>query len=184
MTRFACDRCGKCCRSFGAFITIERQLNSRDYYCRYGITKEIFPVKVEPGFEEHIAGIFDTGGRQETAPAAQQCCFLVKDPSGTGFACAVYSTRPAVCRNFRCYRMLIYHAESGRLSGKVIGQYQLRTENETLGALWDREIAALLPEKEGRYPGRVTEKGSDLAWPGAVLEVLERNGYRGDPVDD
>ncbi len=45
MATFDCDLCGKCCRSFGEFVKIERQASDRDYYCRYGITNEIFPVR-------------------------------------------------------------------------------------------------------------------------------------------
>ena len=46
MAEFVCDWCGKCCRSFGEFIRIERQLTERDYYCRYGITNDLVLVHV------------------------------------------------------------------------------------------------------------------------------------------
>jgi len=54
MAKFDCNWCGKCCASFGEFIKIERQLTDRDYYCRYGITGEIFPVHVQPEFADEI----------------------------------------------------------------------------------------------------------------------------------
>jgi hypothetical protein len=42
MAKFECNHCGKCCRSFGEFIRVERRLTGRDYYCRFGITNELF----------------------------------------------------------------------------------------------------------------------------------------------
>jgi len=62
MGTFECDRCGKCCRSFGAFITIERQLSSRDYYCRFGITREVFLAHIEPEYADAIAEKYEEGG--------------------------------------------------------------------------------------------------------------------------
>ena len=54
MATFDCNWCGKCCQSFGEFIGIERQINGRDYYIRYGITNELFPVHVQPEFADEI----------------------------------------------------------------------------------------------------------------------------------
>ena len=48
MAEFVCDWCGKCCRSFGEFIRIERRLTERDYYCRYGINNDLVLVHVQP----------------------------------------------------------------------------------------------------------------------------------------
>jgi hypothetical protein len=50
MAVFECDRCGKCCVSLATLITIERQLNERDYYCRCKIDKGIFLARVDPAY--------------------------------------------------------------------------------------------------------------------------------------
>ena len=55
MTEFVCDWCGKCCRSFGEFIKIERKLTDRDYYCRYGITNDLFLVHVQPEYADAVS---------------------------------------------------------------------------------------------------------------------------------
>ena len=55
MAVFECDRCGKCCVSFGHLITIERQLSDLDYYCRCKIDNSVFPVHVDPAYGEEIA---------------------------------------------------------------------------------------------------------------------------------
>jgi Fe-S-cluster containining protein len=61
-----------------------------------------------------------------------------KNHEGKGFACAIYPTRPTICREFRCYRMLIHHPSSGETRGKVIGINELRTHDENPAALRPR----------------------------------------------
>ncbi|OPY37908.1 MAG: Flagellin N-methylase [Methanoregula sp. PtaU1.Bin051] len=170
MATFICDRCGKCCRSFGAFITPERQLGERDYYCRYGITGEIFLVNVQPEYAGEIADAFDelTGAGQDASGRA--CIFLRENRKGRGYSCAVYPSRPSVCRDFLCYRMLIYLDASGELRGKVIGANDLRTKDAVLKEIWDEEISKL-------------PRSDDSAWSGSVLKILASHGYRGEPVE-
>ena len=173
MAEFVCDWCGKCCRSFGEFIRIERQLTERDYYCRYGITNDLVLVHVQPEYAEMISGTFLDQKKGSDTPE-KKCAFLQKNPDGDGFVCTVYPTRPPVCREFRCYRMLIHNRE-GQLVGKVIGQNELRTADEALAALWKNEVSHLPPTDKSHVP--------DPAWITNVLALLEHYGYRGDPVE-
>lgn len=204
MARFECDWCGKCCRSFGEFIRVERQVSERDYFCRYGITNELFPVHVLPEFSEEVEEDFESrAAGQNLSPSP--CLFLRKNPAGKGFACAVYPTRPTICRQFTCYRMLIHHAVSGEIRGRVIGLGELRTADEALRALWAEKIAGL-PHPVAQHnavmhshaPGTKAAHGhdphlhahlhgsapaGDAAWVASVLAVLAAHGYRGDPVE-
>jgi Fe-S-cluster containining protein len=206
MAKFECNWCGKCCESFGEFIKIERQLNNRDYYCRYGITNEIFPVHVQPGFADEIEEDFIDSDPKTSDPARKGCIFSRKNPEGKGFACAIYPTRPNICREFRCYRMLIHHPATGELRGKVIGINELRTRDEILSAIWKEKIARLphpfndhhtpagqapasgVPAVHGHEPhilAHINELGhaDDSAWVSEVITVLAANGYHGDPVE-
>ena len=72
MVKFDCNWCGKCCSSFGEFIRIERQVTGRDYFCRYGITDELFPVHVQPEFADDIEEEFEEYGTKP--PASQKGC--------------------------------------------------------------------------------------------------------------
>ena len=203
MARFECTWCGKCCRSFGEFIRVERQISSRDYFCRYGITNELFPVHVQPEFAEEIEEDFEEISGGCTLAPQNGCLFMRKDPGGRGFACAIYPTRPAICREFICYRMLIYHRASGEVRGRVIGAGEIRTTDEALKTLWDGKIADLPyesrpaavqhPHSPGmrgqsntvQNPAYPVSRGKtgDPAWVAGVLSVLESHGYRGDPVE-
>jgi Fe-S-cluster containining protein len=92
-----------------------------------------------------------------------------KNLSGNGFACAIYATRPQVCKEFRCYRMLIFDHE-GHECGRIMGRNELKTKDETLERIWDEDIAPL-PYREG------------TRWVKLVIDALAARGYRGDPVE-
>jgi Fe-S-cluster containining protein len=91
MAKFECDHCGKCCRSFGEFIKIERQLSSRDYYCRYGIKNELFLAHIESDYTDSKTPSLKEGKR------VKGCAFMRENQKGKGIACAIYATRPRIC---------------------------------------------------------------------------------------
>jgi Fe-S-cluster containining protein len=169
MTAFICDRCGKCCVSLGPHIMIERQLNDRDYYCRSTIDTTIFLAHVNPEYREEIAGEFAAGGPDRNSPDKKPCAFLRKNPDGDGTACAIYATRPKVCRDFRCYHILIRNRE-GNVCGRVIGKNTLRTEDTALEKLWNDQVAAI-------------PSGNSAAWTEKVAVILSENDYRADIVE-
>jgi uncharacterized protein len=195
MMKFECDHCGKCCRSFGQFITIERQLSNRDYYCRFGVTKEIFLVHTEPEYAGAIAEEYDQqeGSREEIN--RKKCIFLQKDRQNDGFTCAIYPARPRICREFQCYRMVIYNSQ-GELCGRVIGRNELKTLDKNLATLWKENLAhipppaysspAHLPYKHKHPDTESHIHGShvnDSAWVDTVVTILKAYGYHGDPVE-
>jgi len=198
MAKFECNWCGKCCSSFGEFIKIERQLTSRDYYCKYGITNEVFMVHVNPEFADDIDEEFMVSDPKEPASAKKNCIFSRKNPDGKGFACAIYETRPSICREFRCYRMLIHHPPTGELRGKVIGINELRTHDEILEDIWKEKISRLPhPLHAGLSGSQVhghdahvrahltdVQHGDDKDWVKNVVDVLAAHGYHGDPVEE
>lgn len=160
MVAFECNWCGKCCASFGNFIKIERQLTSRDFYCRYGIKNELFPAHIESDYADSQAPLPEEGG------PAKGCPFMRKDPKGKGIACAIYSTRPQICREFRCYRMVIHHPD-GHECGRIMGRSELKTMDEPLLRIWKEEILPL-PHTD------------DARWTKSVIAALAVHRYRGE----
>jgi hypothetical protein len=195
MVKFECDRCGKCCRSFGEFIAVERQLSSRDYYCRFGITRELFLVHVEPEYADALAEEYEREEQSGDEKNRKKCIFLQKDRHGDGFTCAIYPARPLICREFQCYRMVIYNTQR-QLCGRVIGRNELKTTDENLAKLWKEKVAHL-PPPASRNPLHLTHKhmhtdteshihGShvhDSAWADTVVAILKAHGYYGDIVE-
>jgi Fe-S-cluster containining protein len=164
MVKFECDWCGKCCRSFGEFIKIERQLNNRDYYCRDRIKNELFLVHIEGDFADN-----PPLSSSEVTPV-KGCPFMRKNPDGRGIVCAIYATRPRICREFRCYRMVIVDHE-GHERGRIMGRNDLKTTDKTLARIWKEHIVPLLPPH------------SDTRWEKAVIDALAPHGYLGKCVE-
>lgn len=169
MAVFECNRCGKCCVSLGPHITIERQLNDRDYYCRSIIDNAIFPARVDSEYREEIADEYETGVPLPSGTEKKSCRFLRKERQGDGTICAIYQTRPKLCRDFRCYRMLI-HTREGTISGRVIGKNTIRTDDAALEKLWNGQVAAI-------------PYGDPVEWTKNVVRILAKNGYRADSVE-
>ncbi len=164
MVEFECDRCGKCCRSFGEFIKIERQLTSRDYYCRYGIKNELFLAHIDADYADSKPPSL------KESETLKGCPFIRKNQIGSGIACAIYTTRPRICREFRCFRMVIYHPE-GQECGRIMGRNELKTNDELLAQIWKESIAQQLPPH------------SDTRWETAVIDALAKHGYLGKRVE-
>lgn len=195
MVKFECDRCGKCCRSYGEFIRIERQLNDRDYYCRFGITNELFLAHVQSEYADAIAEEYEQAGEPGNDKNRKKCIFLQKDRNGKGFTCAIYPTRPLICREFQCYRMVIYNS-GGQLCGRVLGRNELETTDEDLANIWKEKIAhRFTPESpqsphlphKNKHPDTESHihgsHAKDPEWAGAVVTILKAHGYYGDPVE-
>ncbi len=195
MVKFECDRCGRCCRSFGEFIRIERQLSTRDYYCRFGITRELFLAHTEPEYADAIAEEYEQQEGNGNDTNRKKCIFLQKDLQGDGFTCAIYQNRPSICREFQCYRMVIYNHDR-HVVGTVIGRNELKTLDENLAKLWKEEIAHL-PVPAPHSPPRLQKKHihpdteshihgshwSDSAWAETVVAILQMHEYSGDIVE-
>jgi Fe-S-cluster containining protein len=169
MAAFECDRCGKCCVSLGPLITCERQLNDRDYYCHSTIDNTIFLARVDPEYREEISDEFAAGDQNRTGPDTKACTFLRKKPGSASTACAIHAARPKICRDFRCYRMLIRNRE-GNVCGRVIGKTTLRTEDAALATLW-KDLVEAIPS------------GNTTAWTEKVAGILSEHNYCADIVE-
>jgi hypothetical protein len=174
MAEFTCDSCGKCCTSFRAFITIERQLNDRDYYCRYSLTRDLFLVHSDRNYSEEVSDRFSSLPGTGASAGRSACPFLCRKRDGNGFACAIYDSRPPICREFRCYRMLVYD-RNGRIAGKVIGAGEISTPDKDLAQLWNERIASI---PHTHPPG-----GNDPEWVKKVTGLLAAHAFRGDAVE-
>jgi len=169
MKPFVCDHCGKCCTSLGRYIHIERQLSEQDYFCKNTITGEVFPVHVTPEFAEEIDEDF-TSGSTASRPG---CLFLRRNPDGPGHVCAIHSTRPRLCREFRCYHMTIFNDE-GKPVGRMVGRADIQTADSHLATIWKDTVKPILCQTTPR---------NDPAWVEQMQKILAAHGYRGEMVE-
>ncbi|MDD1716251.1 MAG: YkgJ family cysteine cluster protein [Methanolinea sp.] len=157
MAAFTCTRCGKCCISLGRHIRLERSHSPASHSCRVQITGELLPVQVHPEFRR----LFLSKDPSSFEPS--WCPFLRRFEDGT-FVCTIYSSRPGICRTFRCCTMRIIH-KGGSEAGRVKGRRDLQTEDPDLREIWNRDILPLggLPDREFK------EK---------AIQTLDQHGYR------
>ncbi len=148
---FTCTRCGKCCVSSGKVIRTERRITERSFAC----------ISLAGG--ERFVAVLDPGMAKLFRPAAVEgaCPFLrMQDKAAV---CPVYGSRPAYCREFRCWLIRI-RDKSGRMAGTVKGRRTLDTGDPDLRAVWDREVGSDGPV-------------DDSEWISLVSEILIQNGY-------
>jgi uncharacterized protein len=154
--KFSCTRCGKCCISLGKHIRIERKAGPRDYYCRDMISGNLSAVHIDsPYVPFFLEKSVDNAGEEN------QCPFLVLMPEG--YACAVYPTRPLICREFQCCRMRIFSPD-GLVAGTIKGRRSLVTNNRQIQDLWDNRIKTVELENDGQ-------------WDMLVKRILEDEGF-------
>jgi Fe-S-cluster containining protein len=206
MAKFKCNGCGRCCVGFGEYIKVERQVTDHDYFCRYGITNELFHVHVLPEYADEFADNFEEMENNGKDAPQKGCVFMHKKSDGPGFTCIIYPDRPTICKEFLCYRMLIRDRQTGQCRGQVIGVNELKTRDVILEAIWKEKIAHLQHPFESEHqkmphshaPGAEKSHGhdhhilahiyglehaDDREWMENVMTELAVHGYQGDPVE-
>jgi len=177
MVSFCCDNCGKCCVSLGSYITVERQLSERDYYCKNGITGELFLVHVQGDASGEIDDDFALSG-PGVSGLRKSCVFLRKNPLGSGQICAIYPTRPKICQDFRCYHAVILNP-ADEIVGRMVGKSDINTSDPKLTIIWKDKIKPCF-QPVNHSPGEKREGFSpeDSMWIEKVSSILEPFRYR------
>lgn len=162
MTEFTCTRCGKCCISLGRHMRIIRSPSQFSHILHVKVSGETRPVQVNPELRE----LFLLKGAPSYAEG--WCPFLRKTAEGI-FVCTVYSSRPVICRSFRCCTMRILDRE-GQEAGKVKGRRTISTNDPRLEEVWNNEIVqySTLPDRE--FSARCQ---SIIAIHGYVCEIFD-----------
>ena len=93
----------------------------------------------------------------------EACPFLRFDPKNGKAWCTVHLTRPSICRDYCCWRLLIHDAE-GRRAGRVLYQRTFLTDSAELRRLWEE----VKPTLNGLC---------DTEWDDAVIRLLTASGY-------
>ncbi len=154
---FFCQQCGECCSSMGDVIGIREQAGPAEFVIWFKITGEERRVWIDPD----KLGLFFNQDIHQHRPMA--CPFLRERSTGSAI-CTVHYTRPDLCRQYGCFRILVLGPDGARLGRVVEGSRYFTTMDPGLKALWDREIGA--------------KEIADDQWEEFVEQVLVRAGYR------
>ncbi|WP_292371132.1 YkgJ family cysteine cluster protein [Methanoregula sp. UBA64] len=154
---FRCQQCGECCRYMGDIIEIEEQTGPGTYRIRFPVTGEERTVTLDPD----KADLFSSQDSTRSHPMA---CPFLRFRDKRAF-CTVHATRPGLCRQYGCFRVLILD-NSGRHLGRVRdGSRTFSSLDPALHELWDTEVTG-------------TDILDEAAWERWVRDVFSRAGYR------
>jgi len=152
-----CCQCGNCCSYMSLVHSVREQLSDYEfiiynYYCGDVTTVRVDPDKIR---------LFEDQDILETLPEA--CPFLRFDQKDGKAYCTVHLTRPDICREFCCWRLLILDSQ-GRRIGRIMYQRTFVSDDADLNRLWDQDI-------------RKIREPDDAVWEERVIRILSRAGY-------
>ena len=154
---FECSRCGECCTHLGLVHAIREDYGNFCFQLVNQYTGEKTTVHLDPD------KISLYGDRSIFSRYPEACPFFRYDgPSAKG-CCTIHQTRPEICRDYGCWRLLILDAK-GERAGRIMDRRHLASEDEGLTRLFEEQVNSL------------TEP-DDAAWDGQVIPLLIRAGY-------
>jgi len=155
---FSCQRCGECCSSMGEIISIQKQIASQEFRILITPTGEEYHIEIDTDKQD----LFRKQDSEKSHPMA--CPFLRETPEGMAI-CTVHHSRPEVCRQYSCFRILILD-DQGKKVGRVMDASRYCTSmDEHLNRIWRTEISGVtIPD--------------ETAWEEYVDQVFSRAGFR------
>jgi uncharacterized protein len=154
---FQCQQCGECCSAMGDVIGIREELPSDRFRIWYKITGETREVSIDPDKRDLFSG-------QDLGMIRPMACPFLREHAGR-YLCTVHKSRPDLCRQYACFRILVLDAAGKRLGRVVASSRYFTTGDPLLRELWDREI-----QNRSIPDDRLFEEHVD--------HVLSRAGYR------
>jgi uncharacterized protein len=154
---FECSQCGECCSHLGLVHTIAEEYGNNRFLIRNQYTGEKTAVAIDPDKVSLFCDKSIFQGRPEACP------FFRYDRASAKGYCTVHQTRPDICRDYGCWRVLILTPE-GKRAGRIMCQRHLASEDDALTRLFEEQV------------NHVVEP-DDTLWDERVIRVLVMAGY-------
>lgn len=154
---FECFQCGECCEYLGLVHSIKVEYGDYHFLIHNQYTGEDTPVTVDPEKRE----LFDDKSIFEKLP--DTCPFFRHRPGSELAYCTVHATRPEICRDYGCWRILILN-HRGERAGRIMYIRTLVSDDLLLTRIWN-ECVSEISEKD------------DILWENEMIRILRRSGY-------
>lgn len=154
---FECQQCGECCHHMGQVHSIKEIRGTFEFLVNNQYTGEKTVVTVDQ--EKH--NLFLDKRIFKKNPEA--CPFLRYKQEDRKAYCTVHLTRPEICRDFGCWRMLILNSR-GLRAGRIMYQRAFYSEDADLTRLWKEIIDP------------INEPDNDL-WDEKITGILINAGF-------
>ncbi len=154
---FECHQCGECCSHLGLVHSIRKDLGNFHFIVYNQYTSDETEVIVDPDKHELFLN------KSIFAKLPEACPFFRHMPGSEKAYCTIHLTRPDICQDFSCWRMLILN-HTGRRVGRVMFRRSLVTEDAFLNRIWE-ECIDPLPDTD------------DTLWDKKVVRIITQAGY-------
>jgi Fe-S-cluster containining protein len=154
---FECSQCGECCSHLGLVHVIQEDSGDFRFLVKNQYTGEKISVAVDPDKRTLFCD------RSIFLERPEACPFFRYDRASEKGYCTVHLTRPEICRDYGCWRLLILDA-GGKRAGRIMCQRHLASDDEALTRLFEEHVNHLI-------------EPDDAAWDKRVIQVLVAAGY-------
>ena len=154
---FECFQCGGCCAQLGLVHEIRADYGDGRFLVHNRYTGEETEVAIDPDKHDLFA---DTSIFQKLP---HTCPFFRHQPGSDLAYCTVHLTRPGICRDYGCWRLLILN-HRGRRVGRIEYIRTLRSDDPLLTRIWE-ECIEHDPEPD------------DAVWEDRMIRTLAKAGF-------
>lgn len=154
---YFCQQCGECCSVMGQVFSIVEKLGEWRYLFRNEYTGDTVPVDVAP----HIRELF----LSDSLPpgSLNPCPFVRWDKDRRMAFCTVHQTRPDICREYQCWRILVVDMQ-GRRVARVMDDRHVCLEKVSLRDAWEAFRDTLDSPYREEWDERVVRFFRDLGY--------------------
>ena len=154
---FECIQCGECCSHLGLVHRIKEDRGGGRFLLYNQYTGDEQEVELDRDKGELFSDLSTFEQEPEACPF-----FRINGSERKGY-CTIHATRPDICRDFSCWRLLVLD-RAGRRAGRVMFIRTLVTEDPVLRNLWDSCIDTI-------------DALDDARWERQMIDTLTRAGY-------
>jgi Fe-S-cluster containining protein len=142
----------------GEIIEIKEELGPFLYRIKFSVTGEERIVSIDPDKQN----LFHNQDIRTYRPMA---CPFLREAGGKKYVCSVHISRPDLCRQYACYRILVLDSLERKIGRVPDASRFFSTSDEMLRTLWNLKIADV-------------EIPNEKDWEEHVVQTLTCAGYR------
>jgi uncharacterized protein len=154
---FECQQCGECCHHMGQVHSIKETHGDFEFLVNNQYTGEKNIVVVDRDKYSLFAD------KSIFLDHKEACPFLRFSAADRKAFCTVHLTRPEICKDYGCWRLLILDSR-GHRAGRVMYQRAFFSDNADLTRLWKRCIDGI-------------DEPDDEIWDKKITRILSGAGY-------
>jgi hypothetical protein len=146
---FECLQCGECCHHMGQVHTIKETRGEFEFLVNNQYTGEKNSVVVDPDKHTLFAD------KRIFLDLPEACPFLRYNTDEGKAYCTIHLTRPEICKDYGCWRLLILDSQ-GHRAGRIMYQRTFLSDDANLTRLWKRCIDCIDESDDGIWEKKVT----------------------------